>query len=208
MEENEFFDQLIEKTSLAYKKSPVYEKHGHKNWNYAICDTPIKKGKDLLFGLNWGGNNHPAQKSMPKNYDRNFSYAKHADRYLNKYLDINLEDLNYSNLCFFRTPKSNLLEKKDWELSLPLFKEYVEFIKPPRSIMFGKPNNLLRENIKELNSVEFNQSKKKAFAYTGLLFGKYPFASVPHPSSTVTNEGRHFLWSEIQGYLNKHEPLQ
>ena len=203
MEENQFFKQLIEKTRLAYEKSPVYEKYGHKNWKYAICDTPIKKGGDLLFGLNWGGKSHHAQEHMHSNYDRNFRLAKHADKYLNKYFKLKLEDLNYSNLCFFRTPKSNLLKKKDWELSLPLFKEYVEFIEPPRSIMFGKPNYLLRENIKNFDRLEFNQSKKRAFAYTGLLFDKYPFASVPHPSSTVTNEGRDFLWSEIQKYLNK-----
>ncbi|RRO21418.1 hypothetical protein [Flavobacteriaceae bacterium 14752] len=169
-QEEIFFNYLIEKTKKTYKQSPVYEKYNGENWNYAICDTPIKKNAPVLFGLNWGGKNHNTQDKMPKkNYLRKFKLAKHANKYLKKYFLVEIDNINYTNLCFFRTPSTKHLTHKDWELSFPLFKEFIEFIQPPFCIMLGKPNMILKKHIKNFKTIVYeSKGEKKAYAYVGI----------------------------------------
>ena len=210
-EEEQFFYELLEKTRLVYQNTPVYKKYGAiKNWHYAICDTPIQKGKGVFFGLNWGGKNHQAQTVHPtEDYVRNWPLAKHANHYLEKHLDTSLEKLNYSNICFFRTPTAKYLTYQDWQLAIPLFKEYVEYISPPWALMLGSPKILNESQFTQRKRLEFKaaNSKRRSFAYVGLLFGKYPFGAVPHSAARCSPETHNVLWEkmylELQMLINK-----
>jgi hypothetical protein len=201
-EEEQFFSGLLDKTRMVYETSPVYKKHGaNKNWHYAICDTPIVKGKGVFFGLNWGGKDHKAQTVHPtEDYIRDWPLAKHANHYLDKHFDIGLSQLNYSNLCFFRTPTAKYLSYQDWQLSIPLFQEYVEYISPPWAIMLGSPEILSESQFTQRKRFEFKAAnvKRRSFAYVGLLFGKYPFGAVPHSSARCSPETHSNLWSQME----------
>ena len=207
-DDDEFYDQLLEKTVQAYHKSPVYKNYGkEKNWYYAICDSPIQKQKPVFFGLNWGGKNHKPQKKNPTgNYERDFAVAKGAEDYLNKYLNQNLNDFNYSNLCFFRTPGTKYLTKKDFKLSLPLFKEYVEYINPPFCIMTGSASNIPYQHITNRNKILYDTPKKGKLT-SGLLFEKFPFVSLPHNRAIVTTKARNYLWSKVNQELKRLNKL-
>ncbi|VAW11607.1 hypothetical protein MNBD_BACTEROID03-479 [hydrothermal vent metagenome] len=64
-EEEKFFYQLLHKTQFEFEKPPIYNKHGKtKNWHFAICNSPIIKGKGLVFRLNWGGRDHNKQTKL------------------------------------------------------------------------------------------------------------------------------------------------
>lgn len=51
MTEEEFFHQLLSKTRDTFLKSKPYQKFQDKNWNSAICETPLQKNNELFFGL-------------------------------------------------------------------------------------------------------------------------------------------------------------
>jgi len=55
MEERQFFGYLLDKTGKVFLQSKTYSLYGDKNWNFAVCETPIQKGTGVFFGLNWGG---------------------------------------------------------------------------------------------------------------------------------------------------------
>lgn len=57
MNETDFFHYLLVKTEDIFQKSLTREKYNSKNWNFAICETPIQKNVGVFYGLNWGGKN-------------------------------------------------------------------------------------------------------------------------------------------------------
>ncbi|RYC51858.1 hypothetical protein [Flagellimonas olearia] len=198
--EERFFHQLMGKTRALFLKSKTFEKHQDKNWNSAICETPIQISKGLFFGLNWGGNNIGQQTTYPeKHRKRDWQFISHSRKYFREYLNSEIEDLNYSNFCFFRTPKAHQLENTDWELAYPLFKEYVDFINPPWTLMLGKSNYALSQHIssKQEFSVWDDVNKKTVYGYTGILFSKYPLGAVPHPQARISSDARNEIWKTI-----------
>ena len=202
-EEEKFFYSLLENTKQVFITSPVYEKYGDaKNWNCAVCETPILKGIGIFLGLNWGGRDINQQTVYPtkkRDEGRDWPFAKHAQVYLNNHFGENIEDLNYSNLCFFRTPDTSFLKAEDWRLAIPLFKEYVDYINPPWIIMLGNPDRLKRGNLILTNefSVEDTTYKKSVWAGTGILFEKYKFAYVPHSAAWCSSETHNALWKKM-----------
>jgi len=118
---------LLFDTDKQFKKSPVYQKQLTlgKLWNYAICATPIQKGKGVLFGINWGGSDgYKPQSAMPTGQDIvEYYFIKQSRKPLKQLgLDFSTFNFNYTNLCFFRTPRANILEFEDYKLSLPFNK--------------------------------------------------------------------------------------
>lgn len=204
MDNEKFFYKLLEETKAVFERSPVYkfQKEHAKNWNYAVCETPIQQNKGLVFGLNWGGNDIGAQTKYPRfNKERNWNFMSSSAAYFRDYLNVNnIEEVNYSNLCFFRSPKIKDLKTEDWELSLPLFKKYVEFVNPTWTVLLGKKGISILNNrglLSDLKRVEKKGAKNRSFGYTGLLFGSYPFYCVPHPQARIESVVREAIWNDL-----------
>jgi hypothetical protein len=205
-EPEKFFHDLLLKTKDAFQKSSIkrYQEQQipSKKWNYGICDTPIQKGKGILVGLNWGGDNHENQKDYPKlDKIRNWRFIKTSLPLLKKYLGImTLDDLNYSNLSFFRTPKIKYMTLIDWKLSLLLFEKYVSYIKPSWILLLGTTGVKILTSLDYLTNVKkikISGNDKKVIGYQGLIFNKYHFFCVPHPQSHISSLSRSQIWVTV-----------
>lgn len=206
MEEIQFFNDLLRDTWQVFRESPIkqYQDREKKNWNYAICETPIQKGKGLIFGLNWGGeNDYPAQKNYPSinKGKRNWPFISTSRKYFKKHIGIeSINQINYSNLCFFRSPKIKYLKERDWELALPLFEKYVNYIKPTWTLMLGNTGiNYLGNHLTITDRIKVNGKGRKVKGYKGVLFGKYKFKCVPHPNNYRFNSSEKIdeLWAKV-----------
>lgn len=200
MEEQQFFKNLLEKTREVFLTSKTYSLYGDRNWNFAVCETPIKKKTGVFFGLNWGGDDTNTQSEYPKiSKERNWNFISHSRQYFRNFLHSEIEQLNYSNLCFFRSPKAYQIHKDDWELVIPLFKEYIDYINPPWSLLLGNIENLGNRYLTEKVTIKVWDKKhsRSAFGYTGCLFGIYPFAAVPHPQARISAETRQAIWNSV-----------
>lgn len=187
--EEKFFFELLEKTKEAFKKSPISKKQ-EKGWGASVCDTTIKKGKPILAGINWGGDDdYKFQTEYPEDdKERDYVFLKKDPLLLSEHIVI--EEINYCNVCFFRTPKESYLIDEDWKHSIPLFEEYVNYIKPSYIIILGKTpihklwkySNLDKY---EENSIGINPMPK---VYKAKLFGKYDLYGLPHPNARNSSE--------------------
>jgi hypothetical protein len=199
---NDFFNELLVATEKQFKKSPVYQKqlNLNKEWNYSICATPIIKDKGVIFGINWGGENVRPQTNIPDGSDiSKYHFIKQSRQFLeeNWGLDISSINFNYTNLCFFRTPKESYLSPDDYELSLPLFKEYIGYIKPPWILSIGGKNLKVLDRFGALNNIKQYFDKQGKFkGHSGQLWDWNIF-SVPHPSARLTREARQTIWKSV-----------
>jgi hypothetical protein len=206
MNEINFFNHLLDETKKVFLESETRKHNPNENWNYAICDTPIQKGKGLFFGLNWGGNDKNAQSAYPDAIkERDWNFINNSRSYFREFFKLEIENLNYSNLCFLRTPNAFKLHPSDWKLTIPLFQEYVEYINPPWTLMLGKPVPLWDHHLepKSFFLVDDKKNNRKVYGYSGLLFGKYPFGAVPHPQARVSKEARMEIWKKVSKGLIK-----
>lgn len=221
MTTDQFFQELLHETQIAFFNSPIYysQKELGKQWSYSVCGTPIQTGKGILLGINWGADGiHNPQSAIPDGKDIiTYKFIERSKDYLLNYLNVNPAriNFNYANLCFFRSPKESDLTKRDYELSLPLFKQYVEFIQPPWIFSLGSSNSKWLQQLKKLKkTIEFPDNEGKFKGITGTLW-KFPYFSVPHPNARVKSKSREEIWESIGKQFNSnnrssylHESLQ
>jgi hypothetical protein len=204
MEPQDFFDELLEKTKEVFNKSPISKKQ-EKGWGASVCDTTIKKGKPILAGINWGGDdNYFFQTEYPKDdKPRDYVFLKKDPLLLSDHIVI--EKINYCNVCFFRTPKESYLVDEDWENSIPLFEEYVQYISPNYIIVLGKlPIHKLWKysNLEEYKEESLGV-KPMPRVYTAKLFGKYDLYGLPHPNAHISSENLVELRKYVKGIFIK-----
>ncbi len=202
-QEEQFFRRLLVDTERKFFESPVFIKQQQlsKRWNYSVCGTPIQKNKGILLGINWGADgDHEPQMEMPDGEDiPNYNFIQRSRPFLEKYLLLNfyIINFNYTNLCFFRTPKESCLNSKDHENSLPLFKQFVEFVKPPWIFSLGNNNYNILLGLGQLTDVmEYFDSEHKHKGIMAKLWG-HNFYSVPHPNARVKKKSRNEIWEHI-----------
>lgn len=207
MNEHEFFEYLLYKTEIAFNQ--CHQKD--QGWFYSICGTPIQVNKGIIIGINWGVDNHyqhQRQSKMELDEEiKNYKFIKRSSPFLQNYLHIDLEklDFNYSNLCFFRTPKENNLTFNDYALSIPLFKEYVKFINPPWIFSFGITNFLRLIQAGEIIKDQFKKhpdNNNKFYGVSGKLWGA-KFYAVPHPGAHMSIDARLKIWNSIMDEIKK-----
>ena len=209
--EKQFFAELLSDTEIMFKKSPVSKKQQElgEKWNYSVCATPIKRGKGIIFGINWGGNDHKPQPTMPTGKNIvNYTFIKQSRKYLEQ-LGLNFSDINfnYTNLCFFRTPKANLLVDDDFRLSIPLFEKYVRFINPPWLLSIGGKNMKIFHkfgHLKDDEIVRHYDNQRKFRGHSAPLWEWHVF-SVPHPQARLTkaSNARQTIWEKIIFSMNR-----
>lgn len=206
---NEFFYHLLAETKGQFEKSQVFRKQtmlGRK-WNYSICATPIQKEKGVIFGINWGApREFEPQTAMPtgeKILPNRFLQQSKLLLENNLGLKIQSVNFNYTNLCFFRSPKADDLTRADFELSLPLFEKYIRFINPPWLLSIGGTNLKVLNRFGALSNIRRhfdNQNKFKG--HSGKLW-EYDIFSVPHPSARLTKESRQTIWTSVTQEMKK-----
>jgi len=204
---NQFFKELLNETEKQFKISPIYKRQldNKKNWNYAICATPIIESKGVILGLNWGGDDVNAQIEMPTGKEIFYwPFIKSCKIYLESWgIDFSTLDFNYTNLCFFRSPVEKLLSNDDYRLSLPLVKKFVHYINPPWILSIGvkSVDKLMKFN--QIRNIKTHFDKEHKYkGYSGLLWD-YNFFSVPHPSTHMTNNARQTIWRSVICEMNK-----
>ncbi len=170
--------------------------------SYAVCDTPIMKGKGIIFGLNWGDASKEAQTKYPVlEKERNWHFMRGSLPYFKNYLGIeSVSEVNYSNLCFLRTANIAELTYDNWKQALPLFKEYVEYIKPSWLLMLGVTGISVLNSHNELTEHERHDvvgNRGRVFGHTAKLYGRYDLYAVPHPQSKISKEGRRAIWESV-----------
>ena len=208
MNEQQFYSYLSAKTSNVFKNSLIKRKQDELgyHWNYTICATPIQREKGLIFGINWGDTpdyNYEIKTSMPDGKDiHTFKFLRHSKHLLRNNLDINIDipNFNYTNLYFFRSQNVNQLSDDDWQKSIPLFIEFIEYINPAWLLTIGSGNiryiweyNLIENT---LNSYKHNSSNRAFYSYSGLFKGGKPLMIVPHPNAHIPSDVREFLWMD------------
>ena len=205
--EHQFFAELLSDTEKQFMQSPVYQKQlkQRKNWNYTVCDTPIQRKKGILFGINWGGDNIQPQTQMPTGENIvNYTFIKQSRKYLEQ-LGLNFSDINfnYTNLCFFRTPKANLLEEDDFRLSVPLFEKYVRYINPPWLLSIGGKNMKILDKLGLLRDIERHYDHHGRFKGHSALLWNWNVFSAPHSQAKMTNKARQTIWDKLIVLMNK-----
>ena len=214
MNANELFDIISEQLKNEEANSTILRNQiaTGKKWNYSICATPIVIGKPLVLGINWGGGgpkdnfDYSVQNKMPtkegflkelKNGE--YKFLSLSKKYFEKHLDLNIDtdDFNYSNLCFFRTPNIKYLKGEDFKISIPILKQYVKELKPSFILSLGNTNiNYLKQSYElNNNSLELLNSGK-ALAYKGTLWS-IPFCCLPHPGAHLFGNDRDKIWDLV-----------
>ncbi len=207
----EIFKKIYTKLQLISNESKVMAKQQNlnKKWAYSVCGTPIRKNAAVIMGINWGGGRFdeefapqqkmPTQEEFMKGLKNgSYDFLKKASPYLTRYanIDINKDEFNYTNLCFFRSPSSNDLSFKDYELSIPIFKDLITEIQPSKIVCLGTSvYTYLRLCFDEIHKVEAG-NKVKFKGYDGKLW-KFPFYCVPHPNARVSNIVREEVWKKV-----------
>jgi len=218
MTDNLFYKKLLAETEKRFQESPIqqYQLKNDYEWNYSICSTPIKKGLPVLFGINPGAKEskrYEIKMEMPITGDEinDYRFIKYVSPFLKEYTNLDLNDINFnfSNLCFFRSHSINNLVQADYEISIPLFKKYIEYIDAPYLLSIGNKNiNVLKKvsekspEIVELGSQSIFESSNKYKAYSGSLWG-YNLFSVPHPNFHIPKKSRMELWKKIRHLIQK-----
>jgi hypothetical protein len=211
MNKQDCFKSLLIETERAYNQSSLK----HKGWFYSICGTPIQPWRGIILGINWGSDRnyqHTPQSQMEFDQEiRKYKFIKASESFLREYLDVNIERLhfNYSNLCFFRTPREKDLKLGDYFLSIRLFKHYVACINPPWIFSFGITNFNRLKRIGEANEGEFKKlsaPNNKYFGVSGKLWD-IPFFAVPHPNARIPKESRSMIWQKISSEIKGKDLL-
>lgn len=172
-------------------------------WGYSICATPLEPGLPLILGINWGGKaDEPEQKEMPARQKfqqqiagGDYSFLRRSSALMAEYAGINVESghFNYSNLCFFRTPKIDLLTREDYRHSWPILKRLIERLAPPYIICLGTSAiDHLEESTRE-RRIPHQQARRQYRAYAGTIIS-HPFYALPHPNARVPIGVREDLW--------------
>ena len=201
----EFFKELLTETEKQFLLSPIYQKYSGK-WSYSVCGTRIVRSKGIIFGINWGGSeDSKPQLTMPTEKENilEYNFIRRSKTNLEKQwsLDFKQFNFNYSNLCFFRTPKQNYLTKGDYDLSLKLFKRYVDYIQPPWLLSIGVTNiDVLKEFSLISNLKEHSGCQNKFKGYSGKLWD-FNLFSVPHPGAHIKSEVRQSIWEEVSAEM-------
>ncbi len=171
------------------KKRILSEKKGEE-WYYSVCGTQIFRGRPILIGLNWGGKGKFVPQRL-EDYNKlgqdihEYKFIKGINQRLKYYMSIDaLVNTNYTNLSFLRSPNIRWLDN-DWEVTLPLLKEYINYINPPW-ILFASISKVYESKFKSIGAkiskeyFSFIQSNRHYSAYYGNI-GNAALFTVPYP---------------------------
>lgn len=209
--EIEFFNQLINKTKIAFDKSDVKKLKDNNGWGYAVTATMFKKNRPLIIGFNWGvdakwvnaGNEYGAQENYPfKHFESNYDEMAPLNKtipFFHEYFSEALTGMQ-TNFCFFRSEKESQISERDLELSTELFYEYLNYTQPSCVISFSNSvkDYLIKigelEDIKPKEITSNNKIIRPIRAKLKLNDKKIDFIYLPHPNSPISSKAREAAW--------------
>jgi uracil-DNA glycosylase family 4 len=198
-----FLTELLRTTKECFEQSPIYKKQQNCScqWSYSACATPIQRKKVILIGINWGvSGNHSPQTQMPTGEDiKTYTFIQRSRKYLEQYFGLQFDppNFNYTNLCFFRTPRQKDLHRKDYEMSLPLFMEFVKYVEPNLILSLGNTNTQILECFKKLTNINKHYDSQRKHYGVKASLDVFPYISVPHPNAHVLTQSREEIWQKI-----------
>ena len=210
------FCSLRDAVATAFDRSPVrrlQESRGEA-WSWSVCALPLQRGRDLLLGLNWGcdGTGHQPQEGPPENSAieeiRKEPFGRAVHDLLARH-GRDLAQMNYFNICPFRSPNISELTEDDWGLAVHrFFLPALDAIAPPRTLILGTTavnqlNELAprvgRSLIADLAWHAIREGGPAAGWGRGMLVGdagRHPFIVLPHPQARLGGEVRNRIWAE------------
>ena len=109
------FCLLRDAVAAAFDRSPVRRRQEAEGevWAWSVCALPLRPGRELLLGLNWGsdGRGHQPQHdllTMRRLRIRKERFGRAAHVLLARY-GRDLAQMNYFNVCPFRWITSDLV---------------------------------------------------------------------------------------------------
>lgn len=207
-----FFDDLLQKTKIAYKKSNIIKTTNTKNRGYSLLATSIMKNKPLIIGFNWSKNSYSlkkidktgAQVEYPfRDFSMTFNQMgslKGAFTYFEEYYPKALLGMQ-SNYCFFKSEKESQITDYDLKISEQLFEDFLLYISPSIIITFSSrlKNYLIKSGkLQKIESTEINADRITFFPIKAkFIFGnkrKVDFVYLPHPNNTLKKAEREKAW--------------
>lgn len=206
-----FFNNLLKKTDIAFRKSDVYNNFKNENWGYSVTATRFDKNKPVVVGFNWGaGNNWKGEnktETIQKEYPLSSFSGLHDElgsfvRVVNLF-KIFLPQANtgiQTNFCFFRSQHEHQISSNDKQLCAPLFEELIEYLEPSALITFSRTlNNYFEQNGKIIDKqiLAIQSKNKTTYASKGSILikgNKIDYYNLPHPNYPITTEVRLKAW--------------
>jgi len=218
--------------AAAFDRSPVrrlQETKGNE-WSWSICALPLRRGHDLLLGLNWGRDpkGHRAQYEPPADAaivairkDPTERFARVADALLRHYGGCDLSEMNYFNVCPFRSRKIDELELGDRRVAIEhFFLPAIDAIAPPRTLILGKSavDWLLalgrvvgRPLLSDYEWRRMPDGGPSAGWGKGVIVGgsgRHRFIVLPHPQARIKGNARDRLCSEAFGEYGRLKAVE
>lgn len=207
-EEIIFFNELLEETETAFKKSDIFKNHGAKyKWYYSVMASSIYKRKPMLLGFNWkavNGVSYERQSEYPiRKFESNYNELGSLKRTFPYFYEYYPEALSgmQSNFCFFRSEKESQIFPADKDLCKPLFLKLIRYSQPSSIVTFSYwliEYFIESKLIKDYKIQEAVSSGKKVFALKGMSnFGiepEIPIYYLPNLPAKADAEDRKGLW--------------
>lgn len=206
----EQFEDLLNEVKEAYEISDLkkYCIDNNKEWNYALLGSKFIENPILLIGLNFGASNEKFNPQTIEDLQNLLPFCKMTNNdlgnsfnrlknYMNKYENIDIENILWTNYCFFRSYSDKELTQKDFKLNEPIFEKLLENIKPQKVICVSKNlydflNNKNLLTAKDEKNIKINS--KSAYTVVKAKLFNYDFFCLPHPNFPATAIGRKECW--------------
>jgi hypothetical protein len=213
MADDRVFGELVLQVRHAYAESDA--RRAGERWGYQLCALPLRRDRNLLLGLNPGARNLADWRAEEDNgasterQIRSWKFIQSSLPLINEHFG-RLEDLNYFNVCPFRTPSADLLTDRDWELGIEsFFLDAIDYVAPPELLLLGLSGaeTLRRFGRAEYDDVSFEgTSGRRVRAYIGVIKGRkerHRFVAVPHPRNRIRTADRERIWDQAFAVLRE-----
>ena len=210
-DEGDLFQELLVKVHNAFQECDIRKRQeaAGQHWYYDICGLPLRPQKPLVLGLNWGVDRsarHEPQLSEPTASAlrdvRTWTFVARSEPFLRHFF-APLEDLNYLNVCPFRTPDISYLSDRDWRDSVEHFLlDAIDGISPSRVLLLGASgaSRLSTLGVTETRLVSVDDNGRAVNAHVGTISGRVakeiPFFALPHPNNKIGAAARQAIWAK------------
>lgn len=207
----QLFQRLLQRVRAAFERSDVKRRQESldESWHYSICALPLRPGQPLLLGLNWGADRHARHTPQLMEPQRgafaevqNWNFIRRSDGLLRRYF-APVQELNYLNVCPFRSPDTSCLTESDWKLAIEeFFLDALDALRPPRVLLLGASGapQLGRFGLVTTRVVSVDDNGRSVNAHVGTIRGRerrgIPFFALPHPNNKISSGARDAIWAE------------